>query len=177
MVRPVASPSLRGLPTLLAAVCLAVLGLDGMRRSPSQGLVDLLPSALADGSGGVSQVLEDRESALQRRRDAEVLLAQFVRGQMTRHYWGHFAASLEDLGLQNGEHLEARVERGDGYSRLWLMPRRGGEAFLADVLLRGGRLERRLCRGDASSAAQGPSLGCPAGWNEFAAEEISNTWN
>ena len=44
---------------------------------------------------------------LDRRRDAESLLMAFWRAQMTRHCWGEFAASLQELGLPMGRQLDA----------------------------------------------------------------------
>ena len=165
-----ASLSLRQLPSALAAGCLVVLGLAGMTRLSTPATARLASiTGLEDDTRPVSLVLEERESTLHRRRDSEVLLAQFVSGQMTRHYWGHFAGSLADLGLEAGQDLQARVESGPGFSRLWLTPRRGGEVFMAEVRLRGDRLERMQCRGSLPRPTTMAASGCPAGWQAFGA--------
>jgi len=162
------SLSLRQLPSALAAVCLVGLGLAGMMRPSTPATARLASiTALEDDTRPVSLVLEERESTLHRRRDSEVLLAQFVSGQMTRHYWGHFAGSLADLGLDAGQDLQARVERGPGFSRLWLTPRRGSEGFMAEVRLKGDRLERLQCRGSLPRPSTLAASGCPAGWQAF----------
>ena len=169
-----ASLSLRQLPSALAAGCLVVLGLAGMTRLSTPATARLASIAdLEDDTRPVSLVLEERESTLHRRRDSEVLLAQFVSGQMTRHYWGHFAGSLADLGLEAGQDLQARVESGPGFSRLWLTPRRGGEVFMAEVRLRGDRLERMQCRGSLPRPTTMAASGCPAGWQAFGATQSS----
>jgi len=169
-----ASLSLRQLPSALAAGCLVVLGLAGMTRLSTPATARLASiTGLEDDTRPVSLVLEERESTLHRRRDSEVLLAQFVSGQMTRHYWGHFAGSLADLGLEAGQDLQARVESGPGFSRLWLTPRRGGEVFMAEVRLRGDRLERMQCRGSLPRPTTMTASGCPAGWQAFGATKPS----
>jgi hypothetical protein len=169
-----ASLALRQLPSALAAGCLVVLGLAGMTRLSTPATARLASIAdLEDDTRPVSLVLEERESTLHRRRDSEVLLAQFVSGQMTRHYWGHFAGSLADLGLEAGQDLQARVESGPGFSRLWLTPRRGGEVFMAEVRLRGDRLERMQCRGSLPRPTTMAASGCPAGWQAFGATQPS----
>lgn len=169
-----ASLSLRQLPSALAAGCLVVLGLAGMTRLSTPATARLASiTGLEDDTRPVSLVLEERESTLHRRRDSEVLLAQFVSGQMTRHYWGHFAGSLADLGLEAGQDLQARVESGPGFSRLWLTPRRGDEVFMAEVRLRGDRLERMQCRGSLPRPTTMAASGCPAGWQAFGATQPS----
>jgi len=173
-----ASLSLRQLPSALAAGCLVVLGLAGMTRLSTPATARLASiTGLEDDTRPVSLVLEERESTLHRRRDSEVLLAQFVSGQMTRHYWGHFAGSLHELGLDAGEDLRARVEGGEGQSRLWLTPRRGHEGFLAEVRLKGDRLERLQCRGPLPIAEASESAVCPTGWKAFTTPDRSQEEN
>ena len=43
-----------------------------------------------------------REVTLQRRSEAETLLTEFALAQMTRHDWGEFAGSLQDLDCRLG---------------------------------------------------------------------------
>jgi len=86
---------------------------------------------------------------------------------MTRHYWGEFAASLQELGLPVGHQLETTVETSGGGTRLWIMPRNGTEAYLAEVERWNGRLRTRQCRGERV-AGEGDFRGsCPPGWSEI----------
>ena len=157
----------------MAAACLSVVGLVGMRQAPmaSQRTVGVLASkpdlAAADAD------LEKRELMLQQRRDAAVLLEQFIRGQMTRHYWGHFAGSLTDLGLRSGKDWQATVTSTADGSGLLLMPKRGNEAYGAGVRRRGSRVVRWQCRGPLPMKSEQLSLmdGCPKGWQLIDAKQ------
>ena len=157
----------------MAAAGLLVIGLTGM-RSPmvSTGVgVALGPKpdlAVADAD------VERREFMLQQRRDAEALLEQFIRGQMTRHHWGHFAGSLTDLGLSSGKHLEATVTSTALGSGLLLKPKRGEEAYGAGVRQRGSRVVRWQCRGQLPTQDQSLSFldGCPKGWQKIASKQF-----
>jgi hypothetical protein len=163
-----ASLPLHQLPSALAALCLVGLGVAAMTRLSTPATARLASiTGLEHDTRPLSLVLEERENTLHRRRDSEVLLAQFVSGQMTRHYWGHFAGSLSDLGLDAGQDLQARVESAPGFSRLWLTPRRGGEGFMAEVRLKGDRLERLQCRGSLPRPSTFAASGCPSGWQVF----------
>ena len=55
----------------------------------------------------LSRLLMQREITLHQRSEAETLLKEFTFAQMTRHYWGKFAGSLQDLGLSAGPQLLA----------------------------------------------------------------------
>ena len=154
-------------PSWVAAGCLVVVGIVGLRQPlhSSQGRTfagrpDLL---MVDGA------LQQRELTLQQRRDAEALLEQFIRGQMTRHYWGHFAASLRDLGLDSGPQLEATVTSTPAGSELWLRPRRGKEGYAAAVHQGSSRILRWQCRGPLPEKGVRLSLadGCPDGWTQI----------
>ena len=118
--------------------------------------------------------LEKREIMLQQRRDAAVLLEQFIRGQMTRHYWGHFAGSLTDLGLRSGKDWKATVTSTSEASGLLLMPKRGDEAYGAGVRQRGSRVVRWQCRGPLPTKSDQLSLmaGCPKGWQLIDAKQF-----
>ena len=102
---------------------------------------------------------------LDQRREAESLLMEFTRGQMTRHYWGEFASSLQELGLSGSESTEVSVERDDIRSRLWLVPRRGNEAYLAVVERRDSRLFTRQCKGSRDTALKPFDGDCPPTWS------------
>ena len=154
---------MRLLQSLLAAACLAFLGVAGVSR-PSTSATARLGSSATRETGSLPLILEDRETTLLRRRDAEALMNTFVNGQMTRHYWGHFAGSLDDLGLDAGTELQAVVEREPEFSRLWLTPRRGAEGWMAEVRYRNDRLERLQCLGSLPRPRGFSPSGCPQGW-------------
>lgn len=158
----------------MAAACLSVVGVVGICQAPmaSQSTVGVFASkpdlAAADAD------LEKREIMLQQRRDAAVLLEQFIRGQMTRHYWGHFAGSLTDLGLRSGKDWKATVTSTSEASGLLLMPKRGDEAYGAGVRQRGSRVVRWQCRGPLPTKSDQLSLmaGCPKGWQLIDAKQF-----
>lgn len=157
-------------PSWVAAGCLVAIGIAGMREPlhSSQGRLRALEGrpdlVRVDGA------LQQRELTLKQRRDAEALLEQFIRGQMTRHYWGHFASSLADLGLESGPQLDATVTSTPAGSELWLQPHRGTEGYAAAVRQGGSRMLRWQCRGPLPEDGERLSLakGCPDGWAEIA---------
>ena len=159
----------RSIPSLLAAAALFGLGLVAMRQPLQLSENQRLASSGRPDLAAVDAALQEREITLHQRREAEALLGQFIRGQMTRHYWGHFASSLIDLGLDSGSHLRARVISSPTGTELWLTPRRGGEAYAAAVRQKGPRVVRWQCRGPLPKKDLRLSLvrGCPAGWVEI----------
>jgi hypothetical protein len=115
----------------------------------------------------LSRLLMQREVTLHQRSEAEALLMEFARAQMTRHYWGEFAGSLPDLGLSSGSQFQERVNRDAVRTRLWLEPHHGTEAYLAEVERSGGRLRMHHCRGDRKAAGQAAAGHCPDGWQRI----------
>ena len=152
------------LATLLAATPLVVIGVLVLTS-------DLRPS-IAPGSwettGGsrirLTEQLAEREIELDQRRDAQLLMKEFIRGQMARHYWGGFSPSLADLGLTVPQRLDTRVDRDLLTTTLKVMPRRGSEAFLAGVQRRGSQLTSWSCRGRKDQISERTQNGCPEGW-------------
>ena len=143
-------------------------------RQPLSPLQDqFLSAATATDLASIDAALHQRETTLHQRREAEELLSQFIRGQMTRHYWGHFATSLTDLGIRSSDHLQARVISSPQGSELWLTPKRGKEAYAAAVRQQGPRLARWQCRGPVPAAEEEVSIttGCPQGWLSLAEEQ------
>ena len=148
-----------------AALILLLVGLIGLLGSRRGSGFD--QTIQVETSESLESQLLAREVMLDRRREAEALLMAFTRAQMTRHYWGEFAASLQELGLPVGPQLETTVEKSGGGTRLWIMPRNGTEAYLAEVERWNGRLRTRQCRGERF-AAEGDFKGsCPPGWSEI----------
>ena len=149
---------------LMAVTPLMVIGALGLTT-------DLRPFTAPD-SGATSRVsqarlaaqLAEREIELDQRREAQLLIEEFVRGQMARHYWGGFSPSLADLGLSVPQRLDTRVDRDLLMTTLRVMPRHGSEAYLAGVERRGGTLTSWSCRGRKDLISDWAETGCPAGW-------------
>ena len=133
----------------LAALGLLAMGLSAL-VAPRHGFS--LDHAVPQSSqANLSRRLMQREVTLHQRSEAETLLKEFTLAQMTRHYWGEFAGSLQDLGLSAGPQLVATVDRDAGRTRLWIQPHYGTEAYLAEV-------ERWEGAGQATAGH------CPEGW-------------
>ena len=146
----------------LAALGLLVMGVTALiapRQVLSLDHVDPLPFQV-----NLSRQLLQREITLHQRSEAESMLMEFTLAQMTRHYWGEFAGSLQDLGLSAGPQLVATVDRDDGRTRLWIQPHHGTEAYLAQVERWDGRLRMRHCRGHRDGTGLGREDRCPVGW-------------
>ena len=149
----------------LAALGLLAMGLSAL-VAPRNGFS--LDHAVPQSSqANLSRWLMQREVTLHQRSEAETLLMEFARAQMTRHYWGEFAGSLQDLGLSSGSQFQATVNRDSVRTRLWLEPHHGTEAYLAEVARSGGRLRMHHCRGDRKGAGQVEAGPCPAGWQRI----------
>ncbi len=157
----------------MAAGALICLGLLGMRQPLSPSQPQFLSSTKAPDLLAIDEALHRRETTLHQRREAEELLSQFVRGQMTRHYWGQFATSLTDLGLRSGAQLDARVNSSPGGTELLLTPKRGQEMYAAVVRRQGSRLARWQCRGPVPAPGREVRLttGCPQGWHTVANDQ------
>ena len=111
----------------LAALGLLAMGLSAL-VAPRHGFS--LDQAVPQSSqANLSRMLMQREITLHQRSEAETLLKEFTLAQMTRHYWGEFAGSLQDLGLSAGPQLLATVDRDAVQTRLWLEPHHGTEAY------------------------------------------------
>ena len=156
-----------GVPLSSAAAALALMligtsGLVGPRRVI--GLDGSSTFAIAADQTVLESKLSEREFSLDQQRQAEVLLQDFTRGQMTRHYWGAFAGSLVELGLTPMEKAKTTVRSDDSSTRLWIEPRRGDTAYLALVKRRENRLSTRYCKGNREQVLQPFTSDCPASW-------------
>ena len=152
------------LATLMAATPLVVIGVLGLTSDPRPSMA---PGSWETTGGSrirLTEQLAEREIELDQRRDAQLLMKEFIRGQMARHYWGDFSPSLADLGLTVPQRLDTRVDRDRLTTTLKVMPRRGSEAFLAGVERRGGRLTSWSCRGRKDQIRERTHKGCPEGW-------------
>ena len=156
-----------GVPLSSAAAALALMligafGLVGPKRVI--GLDGSSTLAIAADQTALESTLSEREFSLDQQRQAEVLLQDFTRGQMTRHYWGAFAGSLVELGLTPMEKAKTTVRSDDSSTRLWIEPRRGDTAYLALVNRRENRLSTRYCKGHREQVLQPFTSDCPASW-------------
>ena len=149
----------------LAALGLLAMGL-GALVAPRHGF-SLDRAFPLTSQANLSRLLMQREVTLHQRSEAEALVMEFARAQMTRHYWGEFAGSLPDLGLSSGSQFQATVNRDAVRTRLWLEPHHGTEAYLAEVERSGGRLRMHHCRGDRKAAGQAAAGHCPDGWQRI----------
>ena len=149
----------------LAALSLLAMGLSAL-VAPRDGFS--LDHAVPQSSqANLSRRLMQREVSLHQRSEAETLLKEFTLAQMTRHYWGEFAGSLQDLGLSSKSQFQATVNRDAVRTRLWLEPHLGTEAYLAEVERSRGRLRMHHCRGDRKGAGRVQAGHCPAGWQRI----------
>ena len=149
----------------LAALGLLAMGLSAL-VAPRHGFS--LDHAVPQSSqANLSRRLMQREVTLHQRSEAETLLKAFALAQMTRHYWGEFAGSLQDLGLSSGPQFQATVNRDALQTRLWLEPHHGTEAYLAEVERTPGRLRMHHCRGDRKGTVQAKAGHCPDGWQRI----------
>ena len=119
---------LSGAAAALALVFIGISGLVGPRRVI--GLDGSSTLAIAADQTALEARLSEREFSLDQQRQAKVLLKDFTRGQMTRHYWGSFAGSLVELGLSPMDEAKTTVRSDAISTRLWIEPRRGETAYL-----------------------------------------------
>lgn len=149
----------------LVALGLLAMGLSAL-VAPRDGFS--LDHAVPQSSqANLSRRLMQREVTLHQRSEAETLLKEFALAQMTRHYWGEFAGSLQDLGLSSGSQFQATVNRDAVRTRLWLDPHHGTEAYLAEVERSRGRLRMHHCRGDRKGIDEAAAGHCPDGWQRI----------
>ena len=149
----------------LAALGLLAIGVSAL-VAPRHGL-SLDQAVPRPSQVNLSRRLLQREITLHQRSEAETLLMDFTRAQMTRHYWGEFASSLQDLGLSASPQLVATVDRDAVRTRLWIQPHHGTEAYLAEAERWGGRLRMRHCRGAREETGLAEAGRCPAGWQKI----------
>ena len=152
------------LASLMAATPLVVIGVLGLTSDPRPSMA---PGSWETTGGSrirLTEQLAEREIELDQRRDAQLLMKEFIRGQMARHYWGGFSPSLADLGLTVPQRLDTQVDRDLFTTTLKVIPRRGSEAFLAGVERRGAQLTSWSCRGWKDQISERTQKGCPEGW-------------
>lgn len=157
-------PTLSVLSHAVPTVSLAALGCSGLILGSGVGTAVPSPVTTSLVSGGIAERLAVREISVDQHREARQLLHDFTLGQMTRHYWGGFAASLVDLGLEAPDALDAELEHNGTSTTLSLQPRLGDEMYVAGVARRGGRLTAWACVGAGVTTAVKSDSTCPDGW-------------
>ena len=161
---------LSGAAAALALVFIGISGLIGPRRVI--GLDGSSTLAIAADQTALEAMLSEREFSLDQQRQAEVLLQDFTRGQMTRHYWGSFAGSLVELGLSPIDEAKTTVRSDAISTRLWIEPRRGDTAYLALVERLENRLSTRYCKGTRDQVLKPFESDCPASWISIDIPEV-----
>ena len=150
---------------LIAVVALVMLGTAGLvKPRRSIGLDGGSTLSIASAATSLTRHLKEREITLDQRREAESLLVQFTRAQMTRHYWGSFATSAVEIGLPTSAHNTMTIQRDDQSTKLWIVPRRGFESYVAVVKRRNNRLVTKQCKGNREQALKPFSGDCPNSW-------------
>jgi len=157
-------PWAHSLVTLMAATPLVVIGALGLTSDPRAPMAPGRQSTSGMSRTRLSEQLAEREIELDQRRDAQTLIQEFIRGQMARHYWGGFSATVADLGLTVPRRLDTSVDRDQWTTTLRVLPRRGSEAYLAGVERRGGQLTSWACRGRKDQIESREQTECPDGW-------------
>ena len=149
----------------VSALVLASLGGWGLAHGLA-GDAPLIPpvSERPPMDASLAERLAVREISVDQRRRAQQLIKAFTLGQMTRHYWGGFAESLIDLGLDAPETLTTQMRQGGDATTLLIQPRLGDESYLSGVAWRGGRLATWACVGAGKPADVGQRAACPEGW-------------
>ena len=149
----------------VSALALISLGGLGLRMGGLDGAATAQPiSPVSASDADVAARLAAREIGLGQRRHVQQLLKEFTLGQMTRHYWGGFAGSLMDLGLESPDVFETRLQRDGEQTSLLIRPLHGDVTYWGGVARHGSRLTTWACqikrREDFPEAVQR----CPEDW-------------
>ena len=147
---------------------LALLGVAGLIELP------LAPPLLSRTGAGTDRVLADlasQESSQDTRERASLVLSRFVGAELTRYFWGGFSGYLDVLGLEVPDDFEPRLSEAPDAVQLLLVPREGGERYLAGVQAQDGSVRGAACRGRGEPGLlkrSGDQLRCPPGWEPLA---------
>ena len=157
----------------VSALVLASLGGWGLSNGRAGGAPSIPPVSERLPMGApLAERLAVREISVDQRRQAQQLIKAFTLGQMTRHYWGGFAESLIDLGVDAPETLTTQLRQGGDATTLVILPHLGDESYLAGVARRGGRLATWACVGTGPPAVEFQKAACPEGWQPLQQSEF-----
>ena len=143
---------------------LALLGLAGLVQLP---LVPPLATRTGAATDRVLADLASQEAQQDARARATAVLGRFVGGEITRYFWGGFTGYLDVLGLEPPEDMQARINEAPQQVQLLLIPRDGGERYVALVQAEDGIPRGVACSGTGSPgrfSRRGDQLQCPRGW-------------
>ena len=147
---------------------LALLGVAGLVQLP---LVPPLASRTGAATDRVLADLASQEAQQDARARATEVLGRFVGGEITRYFWGGFSGYLDVLGLESPEDMQARISEAPQQVQLLLIPRAGGERYVALVQAEDGIPRGVACSGRGSPgrfSRRGDQLQCPRGWRPLA---------
>lgn len=149
----------------LSALALISLGCFGLRLGGLEGKAMAQPiSSVSATDADVAARLAAREIGLGQRRHVQQLLKEFTLGQMTRHYWGGFAGSLMDLGLESPDVFETRLQRDGEQTSLLIRPRHGDVTYWGGVARHGSRLTTWACQIKRRENFPDAGQRCPEDW-------------
>mgnify|MGYP006275135225 CR=1 FL=1 len=155
------------MPTTLRWSVVSLLGLLGLAGLTQLPLVPPLTSRTGADTERVLADLASQEAAQDASERAVQLLSRFVGAEITRYYWGGFSGYLDVLGLEAPEDMQAQVSDEPDAVQLQLIPREGGERYVARVAAQENVPRGAVCRGRGTPGPfiwAGDTLRCPAGW-------------
>ena len=143
---------------------LILLGLAGLAQLP---LAPPLASRTGAETDRVLADLASQEAQHDGRERARQLLRRFVGAEITRYFWGGFSADFDVLGLELPEDMQAALSEEPQAVQLLLLPREGGDRYLARVAVSDQVPRGLACQGAGQPGRfswRGEVLLCPPGW-------------
>jgi hypothetical protein len=155
------------MPIALRVSVVSMLGLLGLAGLVQLPLVPPLATRTGAATDRVLADLASQEAQQDARARATAVLGRFVGGEITRYFWGGFTGYLDVLGLEPPEDMQARINEAPQQVQLLLIPRDGGERYVALVQAEDGIPRGVACSGTGSPgrfSRRGDQLQCPPGW-------------
>jgi hypothetical protein len=159
------------MPIALRVSVVSMLGLLGLAGLVQLPLVPPLATRTGAATDRVLADLASQEAQQDARARATAVLGRFVGGEITRYFWGGFTGYLDVLGLEPPEDMQARISEAPQQVQLLLIPRDGGERYVALVQAEDGIPRGVACSGTGSPGRfdrRGDQLQCPRGWRPLA---------
>jgi hypothetical protein len=159
------------MPIALRVSVVSLLGLLGLAGLVQLPLVPPLATRTGAATDRVLADLASQEAQQDARARATAVLGRFVGGEITRYFWGGFTGYLDVLGLEPPEDMQARISEAPQQVQLLLIPRDGGERYVALVQAEDGIPRGVACSGTGSPGRferRGDQLQCPRGWRPLA---------
>jgi hypothetical protein len=155
------------MPIALRVSVVSLLGLLGLAGLVQLPLVPPLATRTGAATDRVLADLASQEAQQDARARATAVLGRFVGGEITRYFWGGFTGYLDVLGLEPPEDMQARISEAPQQVQLLLIPRDGGDRYVALVQAEDGIPRGVACSGTGSPGRferRGDQLQCPPGW-------------